>query len=177
MVTFTPDGRYLLTADECNLQPITRSIRKAREHHRPGGWNANLTVRTCALRLQCAPADKQAEQDAKVRAEFFAKENIRVYGQMHRCAGLRADNTCCFQDSKTAWVTLQENNAWRSSISRAPRYGRKGLGTKDHWLQTTAGWGDRDNAVKIANWPVKGLYLPTAIAAYRVRGRISWCGE
>lgn len=28
---------------------------------------------------------------------------------------------------------------------------------------------DRDDMIRIANWPVKGLYMPDAIAAYRVK--------
>jgi hypothetical protein len=75
-------------------------------------------------------------------------------------------------DSKTAWVTLQENNAiGKLDIERGIFTKLFALGFKDH---QRPGRGldasDRDNAINIANWPVKGMYQPDGIASYRYRG-------
>jgi hypothetical protein len=84
-------------------------------------------------------------------------------------------------DGKTAYVTLQENNAVAVvDISRAEVVAVKPLGYKDHGVP---GFGldasDEDGgtdtnsgtaALKIMPRPVRGLYLPDAIAAYQAGG-------
>jgi 2',3'-cyclic-nucleotide 2'-phosphodiesterase (5'-nucleotidase family) len=70
----------------------------------------------------------------------------------------------------TAWVTLQENNA----VAEIDLLGKsvvsiQALGTVDHSLPGNAiDASDRDNTINVANWPVKGLPLPDAIASFRV---------
>ncbi|MBI3143341.1 MAG: choice-of-anchor I family protein [Bacteroidetes bacterium] len=77
------------------------------------------------------------------------------------------------EDSKTAYVTCQENNALvtidlitKTIITIAP------LGYKDH---NTEGNGmdvsDKDKAINIGKWPVRGLYMPDAIAAKSIGGK------
>jgi hypothetical protein len=75
-------------------------------------------------------------------------------------------------DSKTAWVTLQENNAIGIlDLKHAKFIALAGLGFKDHNLPGNGfDASDRDNVINIANWPVHGMYLPDAIAAYRFWG-------
>ena len=72
----------------------------------------------------------------------------------------------------TAYVTLQENNAIAVIDLDAARVTKLvPLGTKDH---NVAGAGldasDRDNAINIRPWPVKGLYMPDAIASFTSKG-------
>jgi hypothetical protein len=74
---------------------------------------------------------------------------------------------------RIAWVSLQENNAlaivnlWTKRVEKIVD-----LGTSDH---SRPGFGidasDRDGRINIANWPVKGLYMPDGIDSYSVRGR------
>jgi hypothetical protein len=76
-------------------------------------------------------------------------------------------------DGKTAYVTLQENNAMAIvDIASAKVTAIKPFGYKDHSL---AGNGldasDKDSAVNIKTWPVLGMYLPDAIASYSVAGQ------
>jgi hypothetical protein len=85
------------------------------------------------------------------------------------------------EDSKTAYVTLQENNAVAIvDIDSARVTDIRPLGFKDHMA---AGMGldasDEDGgvnsnsgtpAIKIANYPVRGLYLPDGITSYSVNG-------
>ena len=76
-------------------------------------------------------------------------------------------------DSKTAWVTLQENNAVAVvDIRSATVTDVVGLGYKDHSLPGNGlDASDRDDAVNIANWPLYGVYMPDSIAAFKVRGK------
>lgn len=71
-----------------------------------------------------------------------------------------------------AYVSLQENNAVAViDIPTARVEAIHALGFKDHNL---AGYGldasDRDSGINIQNWPVMGMYMPDAIAAYQVGG-------
>lgn len=70
-----------------------------------------------------------------------------------------------------AYVTCQENNAvavidiWRKKVERMIP-----LGSVNHAdLGNALDVSDRDDAIRIANWPVKGLPMPDAIAVYSVR--------
>jgi 2',3'-cyclic-nucleotide 2'-phosphodiesterase (5'-nucleotidase family) len=69
-----------------------------------------------------------------------------------------------------AYVTLQENNAIAVlDLVGTPRFDEiHPLGTKDH-SQPGHGFdaSDRDDGVNLENWPVRGIYMPDGIAAYR----------
>jgi hypothetical protein len=74
---------------------------------------------------------------------------------------------------RTAWVSLQEANAAvRIDLRRGKVQKIASLGWKDH---SVPGAGldpsDRDGAIAIAPRPVRGLYMPDALAAFRVKGR------
>src|SRR4030095_16441008 len=96
--------------------------------------------------------------------------SIRVFGPNATVAqDFEPEYVAISEDSRTAWVTLQENNAM--AIIDIPNARIKkvvGLGTKDHSL---AGNGldasDRDNAINIKPWPVRGYYLPDGIASFK----------
>ncbi|HSI65402.1 MAG TPA: choice-of-anchor I family protein, partial [Candidatus Saccharimonadia bacterium] len=184
MVAFTPNGRYVLTADEgepsddYTVDPEgTVSIIDTSK------GVANVTqadVRT---------ANFQAF-NSKSRAELFngtggsPKPAIRVFGPNATVAqDLEPEYITVSHDSKTAWVTLQEGNAMGIiDIPTATVQQLVGLGTKDHSLSAN-GFGsgnaldasDRDGIpvanngrINIQNWPVRGLYLPDSIASYKV---------
>ena len=73
-------------------------------------------------------------------------------------------------NNRIAYVACQENNA----IITIDLVGKKvvnifGLGFKDHGKVGNAlDASDRDGMIRIANWPVKGLYMPDSIATYSV---------
>jgi hypothetical protein len=75
--------------------------------------------------------------------------------------------------ARVAYVTLQENNAVAVvDLARARVTRIRALGYKDH---SVPGAGldasDRDSAINIRTWPVRGLYMPDAIARFTVHGR------
>ncbi len=82
-------------------------------------------------------------------------------------------------DSKTAYVTMQENNA----VMVVDLVGKKiqtvgttpliiPLGSKDHSLPTNGlDASDQGTAINLTNWKVKGLYMPDGITTYRVNNQ------
>lgn len=100
-------------------------------------------------------------------------QGIRIYGLNANAAqDLEPEYVTVAPDDSKAWVSLQENNALveidltTNSINYI-----KALGTKDHSLLNNGF--DASNVtgeVNIANFPVKGFYLPDAIASYTVGG-------
>ncbi|MGH7599756.1 MAG: choice-of-anchor I family protein, partial [bacterium] len=114
-----------------------------------------------------------------VRTVNFASFNnttldpsIRTFGPKATVAqDIEPEYIAVLDDSKLAWVTLQENNAIGVlDIKRAKFKKLIGLGFKDHNAANNGfDASDRDNTINIANWPVKGMYLPDGIAAYEFR--------
>ena len=71
-----------------------------------------------------------------------------------------------------AWVTLQENNAVAIvDIAAGTVTDIIALGTKDHsTLQNGLDVSNDDDAINIANWPVKGFYMPDVITSVEISG-------
>lgn len=167
MVTFTPNGQYLLVANEgepstdYSIDPEgSISVIAVR-----GGGNAGIT-------------------QSDVRTADFHDFNVGNIDSRIRIFGpgasvqqdLEPEYIAVSNDSRTAYVTLQENNAIAVIDIRAAQVARlMPLGTKDHSLAGNAlDASDRDGAangpaINIANWPVRGMYLPDGIAAYDYR--------
>ncbi|MEZ4904579.1 MAG: hypothetical protein R2822_23945 [Spirosomataceae bacterium] len=76
------------------------------------------------------------------------------------------------EDSKTAWVTLQENNAiakidlMAKSITALFPLGFKNYNTDDNAIDVS----DQDNAITLKKWSVMGMYQPDAIAMMQTGG-------
>lgn len=113
-------------------------------------------------------------QEAALRAK-----GVRIYGPNASVAqDLEPEYIAVSEDGRTAWVTLQENNAMAIvDIASATVTSIVPLGYKDHRLPGNAlDVSDRDGAasgpaIRIRNWPVYGMYQPDAIASYRVGGQ------
>ncbi|WP_126651926.1 choice-of-anchor I family protein [Chryseobacterium aureum] len=73
-------------------------------------------------------------------------------------------------DSQKAWVTLQENNAIAEiNLATKTITGVWGLGKKDMNLPGNGfDASDNNGEVLIANWPVKAYYVPDAVQNYKV---------
>jgi 2',3'-cyclic-nucleotide 2'-phosphodiesterase/3'-nucleotidase/5'-nucleotidase len=160
MVTFTPDGRKLLVANEGEPSQDYRidpegSIGIVDLGHGPGA----ATVSTAGF--------------GRFQADALRRRGIRIFGPNATAAeDLEPEYIAVAPDSRTAWVTLQENNALAVvDVERARVTSVVGLGTKRHGRP---GYGldasDEDGRVRIRPWPVRGLYQPDAIAAYATAG-------
>ena len=75
-------------------------------------------------------------------------------------------------DSRTAWVTLQENNAIAKIDIRSKRITHLfPLGFKNYHINANGvDPSDRDGVILPGVWPVKGMYEPDAIAVLEDHG-------
>jgi hypothetical protein len=164
MVTFTPDGQTVLVAnegepsDDYQTDPDgSVSLINVSKPQRP-------TVRT---------ADFTAfdGKEARLRAA-----GVRIYGPGASASqDLEPEYITVSPDGKTAWVTLQENNALgKIDIASARITDVLPLGFKDHGLAGNAlDVSDSDGGqINIRAWPgVRGMYQPDSIGAYSVKGQ------
>lgn len=76
------------------------------------------------------------------------------------------------KDDRTAFVSLQENNAIAILDLDAPAIvSVRSLGLKDHSLpQNAFDASERDGRIRIQDWPVQGMYMPDSLAAYEAHG-------
>lgn len=180
MLTFTPDGKSLLVANEGEPED-DYSVD-------PEGSVSIIRLKRGLAHLtqnDVLTADFRGFNGMS-REELFngngnsSKPAIRVFGPEGTVAqNLEPEYITVSEDSKTAWVALQEANALAIIDIRSAKVTRiVGLGTKDHSLADN-GFGsgnaldasDKDGQINIRNWPVKGFYQPDAIASYKVRGK------
>jgi hypothetical protein len=171
MVTFTPDGSKVVTADEAEPSDDFSSD--------PEGSVSVVDV-SAALR----GAGQSAVRIARFGAFEGDHDGIRVYGpdvsvppgqppagRVSR--NLEPEYVAVDQQSKTAYVTLQENNAIAVVDLKTATVTRlMPLGEKD-WSDTSSGFdaSDKDGTISLHTWPVFGVYEPDAIATYQVRGK------
>jgi DNA-binding beta-propeller fold protein YncE len=162
MVTFSASGRHLLVAnegepnDDYTVDPEgSVSIIDVSNINKP-------TVRTTGF-------GSFNGQISQLRAA-----GVRIYGPNASVAqDLEPEYVAVAEDGRTAYVTLQENNAFATiDIASASVTSVVPFGYKDH---SRAGNGidasDRDDVVNIRTWPVLGMYQPDGIASYSVDGR------
>lgn len=173
MLTFSKNGRWLLTANEG--EPSSYGLTNSVD---PEG-----TVSIIDL-----SGDAEDVEQSDVRTVNFHKFNspavidpaIRLFGPGATVSqDLEPEYIAISADSKTAWVTLQENNALAIIDIRSAKVTKLvSLGFKDHLLaENGLDPSDRDNAagtgpaINIGNWPVFGMYQPDGIASFRAGGK------
>ncbi|MEP4535535.1 MAG: choice-of-anchor I family protein [Cyclobacteriaceae bacterium] len=156
MVTFNEDGSKVLIANEG--EPSSDYSND------PEGSVSIIDVQTGTLE---STADFTAFNGMEAQ---LATEGVRVFGPNATVAqDLEPEYITVKGDS--AYVTLQENNAIAIvRISTGVVEDIFGLGYKDH---NAPGNGldvpDTSNdEIYISNWPFKGIYMPDAIASYKV---------
>lgn len=166
MLAFTPNGRYVLVANEG--EPNTYNNFGSETN----GPSIDPEGSVSIIDLNWGP------DHATVRAATFTAFNgatldpsIRIFGPNATVAqDLEPEYLTISADSKTAWVTLQENNAIATIDIRTARVTRlTGLGFKNHSLPGNGlDTSDQDGGINIANWPLFGVYMPDTIASYKV---------
>lgn len=175
MLTFTPDGDWLLVAnegepnDDYSIDP-------------PG----SITV----IDVSGPLADLSTDDISTAGFEAWdpgggreLPEQVRIFGPEDldgddTTAPLPSDNLepeyiVAEHDGATAYAVLQENNAMAVlDLATATVTDIWPFGATDHLM---AGNGldpsDRDTGIDIDAWPVHGLYLPDGFEGYRFRGQ------
>jgi DNA-binding beta-propeller fold protein YncE len=174
MLAFTPDGQYVVVANEG--EPNSYGLADSVD---PEGSVSIIKVNRGAT-----PTVATADFKAFIgKEDELRRAGVRLYGPGANAAqDIEPEYVAISEDGKTAYVTLQENNAVAIvDIGSAKVTAIKALGYKDHSL---AGMGldasDEDGgtntnsgtaAIKILQRAVRGLYLPDGIASYSVNGQ------
>jgi DNA-binding beta-propeller fold protein YncE len=163
MITFTPDGRHALVANE-------------------GEPNADYSIDPeGSVSIVDLPSQIRSLSASHVRtADFRAfdkaslEPGIRITGPNASVAqDLEPEYITVSGDSRTAWVALQEANAFAVLDIASGRFtALRSAGVKDHLRPgNELDVSNADGAIRIARWPVYGLPMPDAIASYEVGGR------
>lgn len=156
MVTFSSNGRYIVTANEG----------EPNEDYSIDPKGTISIIRVPGFDVSTLDFSTYAGQAAMLESKGFrtpGPDGISFEQD------IEPEYVAISHDSKTAWVTLQENNA----IAKVDLQGARietvfPLGFKNH---NTPGNeidpSDKDGGVVFGNWPVKGMFLPDGISAFR----------
>tara|TARA_R110000868_G_scaffold3123_1_gene20757 strand:- start:1045 stop:2565 length:1521 start_codon:yes stop_codon:yes gene_type:complete len=159
MVVFSPDGKYIMTANEG--EPNSDFTVD------PNGSISIIDV-TNNYSVTTVDFNGFSAQSSTLTAAGF---RIGKLGATF-AADIEPEYITISSDSKTAWVTLQENNGvakvdlTSKTITKIFPLGYKDYNKAENALDVS----DKDNAVAFNTWKVKGLYMPDAIASYLVNG-------
>ncbi|WP_027383757.1 choice-of-anchor I family protein [Epilithonimonas caeni] len=163
MVTFTPDGKKVMTANEgepndaytvdpegsISIIDISAGISNISQ--------SNVTT------LSFAGYNNQ-------EAAFFASGGRKVKSTSTLAQDLEPEYIAISSDSQKAWVSCQENNGIIEVDLTTNTLGNIwGLGKKDMSLPGNGfDASDNNGEVLIANWPVKTYYNPDAMVSFKV---------
>jgi hypothetical protein len=164
MLTFSPNGRYLLVANEgepSNDYTVD-----------PEGTISVIRIGDEGV-AALTDADVVSLGFGAFDAAALKAEGVRLFGPGASVAQeMEPEYITVARNNQTAYVTLQENNAVAAIDLKALRVTAVlPLGYKDHALPgNRLDASDRDGAITIKSWPVFGMYQPDAIDSYEVRG-------
>lgn len=154
MITFSPDGKYIMTANEG--EPNTDYSQD------PNGTISIIETSTYTVTtLDFASFSSQAVTLKKdgFRVSSFAKSFAQ---------DIEPEYVTISDDSKTAWVTLQENNGVAKvdlvskTITAIYPLGLKDYNTAENAIDVS----DKDDKIAFTPWKVKGMYMPDAISQF-----------
>jgi DNA-binding beta-propeller fold protein YncE len=181
MLTFSPDGRFLLIANEGEPDGYGTGFTD------PEGTVsvmelAGLTPTASTLQITVTSVNFNNFNDPASRSSLLA-QGVRIFGPGATVSqDLEPEYITVSEDSRTAWIALQENNAIAVlDIPSKTITSIRALGYKDHSLAgngldvSNEDGGTNTNSgtptIKIANYPVKGMYMPDGIASFKIGTR------
>ncbi|CAA9197570.1 choice-of-anchor I family protein [Flavobacterium collinsii] len=154
MITFSPDGKYIMTANEG--EPNTDYSQD------PNGTISIIETATYTVTtLDFSSFSSQAETLKKdgFRISKFAKSFAQ---------DIEPEYITIADDSKTAWITLQENNGvakvdlTSKTITALYPLGFKNFNTAENAIDVS----DKDDKIAFNPWKVKGMFMPDAISHF-----------
>jgi Ca2+-binding RTX toxin-like protein len=181
MLTFSPDGRKILTANEGEPNSYGQA-----NSFDPEGSISIISVPGNGV-ISTANVASATVQNAGFaafngQADALRQSGVRIFGPGATVAqDLEPEYITLSPDSSTAYVTLQENNALAivnvntATVTSVVPLGFKnhnlpgnGLDASDRDVNGTSGGGGR---VNIQNYPIFGMYQPDAIASFQANGQ------
>ncbi|WP_178985474.1 choice-of-anchor I family protein [Winogradskyella helgolandensis] len=165
MVGFTPDGTKLLVANEG--QPNDDYSVD------PEGSISVIDVTAGLGNISQTDVTSVNFNSFDSQLASLQADGVRIFGPNASVSqDLEPEYISFSSDSQTAYVTLQENNAIGViDLTSNTITDILPLGLKDHALAgNTLDASDDTDFIFLANWPVKGMYMPDAMASYEVGG-------
>jgi len=166
MLTFSPDGRYVLTADEGQPGGAIDPEGSVSIVDVSGGVAAltNADVATAGF----TGFNTQA---AALEADGVILSDAGTLPAPTVAQNLEPEYIAVSPDSSSAYVALQEANAFAIvDVATATVTSITGLGFKDHSIPGQGLDVSDFDGINIDTYPVLGLYQPDSIAAYAVDG-------
>ena len=159
MLTFTPNGLKVLVANEGEADGAND----------PEGSISIIDISGGVGSASVSTADFSSFNGTE---DALRASGVRIFPGKTVSEDVEPEYIAVSPDGSTAYAALQEANAIAViNIATATVTAIKALGRKDH---SASGNGldasDRDDAINIQNWPVLGMYMPDAIAAFEVNG-------
>jgi uncharacterized repeat protein (TIGR02543 family) len=163
MITFTPDGLKVMTANE-------------------GQPNDSYTVdpegTISIINISAGIANLTQNDVTTLNFTQFNSQETTLTGSGVRktkssstlSQDIEPEFITISDDSKKAWVTLQENNAiaeinlLNNTITNIWALGTKNFATAFSGIDAS----DNNNNILIANWPVNAYYIPDAVANFNI---------
>lgn len=165
MITFSPDGKFVMTANEGEPNDAyTTDPEGSVSIIDISGGIQNLSQNNVTT-LDFSAFN--AQQSALIAAGIRKLKNTSTLSQ-----DLEPEYITITADSKRAYVVLQENNAiaeinlTSKNIVRLWALGKKDMSLPGNGFDAS----DNNGEILIANWPVKSFYMPDGIQTYRVNG-------
>lgn len=168
MLTFTPDGTRIVVANEGEPAGYCPGDE--------GDPEGSVSI------IDVSGDPGSVTQDDVSTADFTAYNGqeeelraagVRIFGPGASAAqDLEPEYVAIDADSTTAWVALQENNAFAivdlatAAVQEVVSLGYKDESVPRHRLDAS----DEDGRINIRAWPVSGMYMPDGVAAYERAG-------
>ena len=165
MITFTPDGLKVLTANEGQPNDAYTTD--------PEGSISIIDI------SGGIPALSQANVTTLLFTAYNSQEATLIASGIRKTKltstlsqDFEPEYITVSADSQKAWVTIQENNAIAEINLATNSYSDLWpLGTKDTSIPGNGmDISDNNGQVLIANWPIKSYYIPDGVANYSVLG-------
>ncbi len=159
MVIYSPDGNYIISANEGEPN--------AAYTNDPEGSISIINVKNnyAVSTLNFSSFSNQLSD--------LTSKGFRIFGVGKNFAkDVEPEYITVSDDSKTAWVTLQENNAIvqinlvSNSITKIMPLGFKDYSKTENAIDVS----DRDTKMEFNTWKAFGIYMPDAIAHIRYNG-------
>ncbi|MDH6250618.1 hypothetical protein M2347_000345 [Chryseobacterium sp. H1D6B] len=163
MITFTPDGTKVLTANEGEPNASYTIDPEGSISIIDISGGINNVTQSSVTTLNFTNFNSQ-------EAALLATGLRKVKSSSTLSQDLEPEYISISADSQKAWVTLQENNGIAEvNLVTKTINSIWGLGKKDMSLPGNGfDASDNNGEILIANWPVKSYYTPDAVQTYKV---------
>ncbi len=165
MAAFTPNGKWLLIANEA--EPNSYGLPDSVD---PEGSISVIDLRSGVAAATTRTAGFEAFESKKLALQ---QAGVRIFGPGATVSqDLEPEYIAVSTNSRTAWVTLQEANAVAEvDVLAATVTSIKPLGTKDHSASGDGLDASDQDGPNIATRAVRGMYQPDAIVAFQLHGK------